>query len=490
MYLGIADTLVSAVAAAIVGISSVGSPVQAAPAWPSLQLAPCGGSDLPQASQCGTFSVAEDPRRSPARILSLKLVVLPARSKHPLEPVFYLPGGPGGAATSAARRLGDSWVRAEHTIVLLNPRGSDPATGLSCPIESKENLERDMAPLFTEGETYWRVCREALEKQADLTKYTTLNSIADIEALRRALGYGKIDLFGGSYGTRTAIAYLHAYGRHVRAALLTGLVPITNRGPLFHAEAAQRAFDRLVADCSAETACKSAFPTVRQDLAQILSRLQKEPAPVTINHPTTGVPTEVMLTAPEFADSLRVMMYDVEGGRRVPLLLHRAVGGDLQPFAQAAVENGRTFRGSLRLGLTLSATCPEDVARIRAEEVAAATSGSFMQDDRVRGQMTACSVWPKASISASYFEPFVSLVPTVLVSGELDPVTPPKWGEEARKILPNSVHLITRDAHADVNPCVAGIAAEVFRSGSLQTLNTGCMARETLPPFQSSLAAP
>jgi pimeloyl-ACP methyl ester carboxylesterase len=453
------------------------------PPLPSLHLAPCHIAGVAQEARCGVFRVAEDARQSRGRVLALKVVILQARAKHPLEPIFDLPGGPGGNATEDASGMGNWWLTDEHPVVMMNPRGSDPETGLGCP-SAGENLDQEMAPLFSEGDAYWRACRDALAKRADLTRYTTPLYIADLEALRRALGYNKIDLYGGSYGTRTAISYIHAHGEHVRAALLTGLAPIAERGPLFFARDAEAAFDRTVADCAADSACHAAFPSVHQDLDTILDRLRLAPAQVIVNHPVTGAPVAVHLTAPAFADSIRVMLYSTRASRRLPLLLHRAAAGDLVPFAQAAVQSGYGFRSGLKLGLTLSATCSEDVPRIRPYEIGPATAGSFIGDTRVRGQIAACALWPRTTLPQSYFAAFRSPVPVLLVSGERDPVTPPIWGEAARKSFPNSVHIIVPWGHASVDDCVAGLAAQVFRMASVMNLDMRCLASNQLPPFE------
>jgi pimeloyl-ACP methyl ester carboxylesterase len=450
---------------------------------PSLDIGPCHRRDLPEGSRCGVFKVAEDPARRPVRVLELKVIVLPATSKQPLEPVFSLPGGPGGSSTGDAPYIGDGFPRDEHPIVLVDPRGSDPVTGLECPTAG-DDPQLDVTPIFTKDMGFWKRCRDALAKTHDLTRYTSPIEVEDLDALRRALGYDKIDLFGGSYGTRFGMSYIHAHGDHVRAALFTGLAPLANRTPLYHAAAAQRAFDHIARDCAEDPACHAAFPSMKQDLADVMARLRREPARVTINDRITGKPVEVTLTADGFAESLRVMMYSLQGGRRVPLLLQRAKAGDLTPFAKVGAAANGGLRRDLRLGLQLSVACPEDTSRIRPSEVAAATAGSFIGDLRVRSQMAACALWPKGRLPAAYFAPFKSNVPTVLVSGEVDPVTPPWLGEEAKKSLPNSLHLVTRDAHAEVNDCVAGIAAKVFRTGSVQGIDTSCVAAEKLPPFE------
>lgn len=470
--------------AASAAASALGGAASAAPGGfvPSLELGPCARADLPAEARCGVFRVAEDPRRKPARVLDLKVIVLPARSKHPLEPVFALPGGPGAIETEHAPQLANSWLDEEHAVVMMDPRGTDPKTGLDCPAEGGR-FAREAPPIYSEGDAFWRACRDRLAKRADLTRYTTPLDVEDLDALRRALGYDKIDIYGASYGTRVATAYIHAHGDHVRAALLTGVLTMSNRVPLFHAEAQQRAFDQLVAECAADAACRSAFPSVREDLTQVLDRLRREPATVGFTDEETHQPVTLKLTADSAADTIRLMLYTNESRRQIPLILHLANTGDLQPLARDVREYETGIRSEVRLGQQLSVSCAEDVWRIRPDEIAGAVGGSFMGEDRVRGEMAACALWPTARLPNSYYAPFQSSVPTVLVSGKYDPVTPPQWGEEARKTFPISIHLVARDGHANVNPCVAGIALRVFRTGSVAGIDTACMAKEKLPPF-------
>jgi pimeloyl-ACP methyl ester carboxylesterase len=168
----------------------------------------------------------------------------------------------------------------------------------------------------------------------------------------------------------------------------------------------------------------------------------------------------------------------------VPLLLSRALAGDYTPFATAGLESNRGFSRSIRTGLLLSFTCAEDTARIRPEEVERESAGSFLGTLRVKGQMAACSVWPKGKVPAGYYRPPVSRVPVLLVSGQLDPVTPPEWGEIARRRLPNSVHIVVPGGtHTPTSPCIEGIARKLFATGSVKGLDVSCVARDPIPPF-------
>jgi pimeloyl-ACP methyl ester carboxylesterase len=473
---------VSAITLAVLLSGCATSPTVNSPSPRKLELQPCRVPGLDEDLRCGTFHVPENRRTGQGRTLPLKVIVIPARSQRPGEPIFFLSGGPGQAATADAAYLATAWERQNHDVVLADMRGTGEGHRLDCQLGSDDELQAYLVPIFFEGSRF-SACREELEKKADLTQYTTPIAMQDLDEVRQALGYGKIHLEGGSYGTRAGLTYLRMYGQNVRSALLSGLVPLSNRSPLFHAAAAQRSFEQLVAECAAEASCHAAYPDPKGDLAAILQSLREKPARVQVTHPVTHTPAQLTLSEPAFTDGLRVMLYSAERGRMVPLLLRRAREGDFTPFAEAALQSSRNLRDALRFGLLLSVTCSEDVLRIRPEEVEKETAGSFIGSHRVRGQMAACAEWPRAQVPEDYFRPFTSEVPVVLVSGNLDPVTPPQWAEEARKSLPNSLHVVTPGGHTSGNPCVDSIGSQLFERGTVQGLDTSCVAALRNPPF-------
>ncbi len=475
---------VAVAALALLAAASAQAQAEAPGAKPlGLDLKPCALPGVEGEFRCGTFTVPENRALKDGRRLSLKVVVVPARAAKPAEPIFILSGGPGQAATEQAPFMVGSPQRETHDIVMLDLRGTGEGTRLDCKLgRADAALQTYIEPLFNERAAF-RACREELEKAADLTQYTTPIAMQDLEELRRAMGYGKIFLYGGSYGSRAGLAYIHDYGANVRGAFLTGISAMENRAPLFHAAAAQRAFDRTVAQCHADAACRAAYPDPQGDLDAIRAALRRQPARVKAKHPATGAEGELLLTEQGFGDGLRVMLYSEERGRRVPLMLRRARAGDFTPFAQGALQSGYLFRTQLALGLLLSVTCPEDLSRIRPEEIERETGKSFIGDHRVRGQMAACAEWPKATLPASYFKPFKSDVPVVLVSGDLDPVTPPQWGEIMKRYFPNSLHVVVPGAHGSDNPCVDSIGHQLLERGSVAGIDTSCVARLSNPRF-------
>jgi pimeloyl-ACP methyl ester carboxylesterase len=437
------------------------------------------------AVRCGTFTVPENRTTGRGRKLPLKVVIIPSRASRAATkaPIFYFSGGPGQAATEA-NWLAGSWHGEEHDVVLVDLRGTGEGNALDCPGGgSDEDPQSYLRPYLSQG-TGFASCRDDLSKRADLTQYTTTIAMRDVDELREALGYRQIDIEGGSYGTRAAMEYIRLFPGRVHAAILYSLVPVENRAPLFHARAAQRAYDLMAGQCEAEAPCRAAYPDLRGDAATIMKRLEARPARVTIPHPATKQPIDVTLTASGFADALRVMLYGIDNERRVPLLLSRALGGDYTPFAAAGLESNRNFSRSIRTGLLLSFTCAEDTRRIRAEEVERESAGSFLGTLRVRAQMAACSVWPKGKVPAGYYRPPVSKVPVLLVSGYLDPVTPPEWGEIALRRFPNGLHVVApAGTHTPTSPCIEGLARKLLATGSVKGLDTRCVARDPVPPF-------
>jgi pimeloyl-ACP methyl ester carboxylesterase len=444
---------------------------------------PIVGGPRDVAARCGRFFVPENRHEPGGRSLALKVIVLPARSGRSREPVFYLSGGPGQPATDQAGDLASSApYGVDRDIVLMDVRGTGRENGLDCEFGgSDDDLQGYLEPFFAGG-PHVEACRDALSTRADLRQYTTTVAMQDIDDLRKALGYKQIVIEAGSYGTRAAMTYIRSFGQHVRAAALFSAVPIENRAPLFHARAAQGAVDRLAAECARQPTCAAAFPDMRGDLDAILAQLRRQSARVSVAHPVTREPVELTLSPTAFADGLRVMLYSSESARRVPLLLHHARQGAFAPFAEAALESTRGMKQAIRTGLMLAFTCSEDVLRIRPDEIERETAGSFIGDARVRGQIAACENWPRGKVPASYYAPFTSEVPVLIVSGQFDPVTPPEWGEVMRQSFPNSVHVVVPRSHTPGGDCTFGLMRQLFDTGSAASLDTSCVkAIEPLP---------
>lgn len=464
--------LVLAYGALVPGPSSA----RAQPSQSKLVLTPCQVPDVREELRCGTYEVFENRQARRGRKLPLKIVILPARKPHPEEgPVFCLSGGPGETNTEFANYFLASTLRHHHDIVLVDSRGTGEGHRLACSTpRSDDRLEGYLKTPF--APEIARACRRELEQRFDLSQYSTAAMVDDFDEVRQALGYDKINLDGGSFGTYAALMYIRAYGEHVRSAYLASLVTLENRVPLYHSQAAQWALDRLFEQCEADVACHAAYPRLREDFSAVLARLRHGPVRAWVRHPVTGARTESGLTEQAFADAVRVMMYSGARGREVPFLIEQAKAGDFDPFAEKAINSSREFYANMPMGLYYAVTCSEFVSRIRPEEIESATRGSYAGSWRVRDQMASCQAWPKTLLPDGYFAPFRSDVPALLISGDTDPAAPPHWGEEVHSFLPNSIHLVVPGGHVPKTTCTDSIADAMFRTGSTRGLSLGCVA--------------
>jgi len=456
------------------------APNPSSPARSKLQPCKVGEAD----ALCGTYQVWENRAAKSGRKIGLKVVVLPAQTPHPkLDPIFLLAGGPGQASTTTAAGPAGDPMRRDRDFVFVDQRGTGEPNRLGCELGGHEDdLQSYLGEMFPVAAV--EKCRDEMAKTADLTLYTTDIAMDDLDEVRAWLGYGKVNLFGGSYGTRAAQVYLRRHPQSVRAVILEGVVPMDETLPISHAAGGQRSLDLLLGWCEKDAACNAKFPDTRKELATVLDRLAHEPATVKIRNPRTGKEAEVRLSRALVADGIRWMLYNPGASARLPLLVHEAAAGDLAPLGQAAVNSRLGVISDLAQGMFFSVTCSEDIPFIDPSQVAARTAGSFLGDYRVRQQMAACAVWPHARIEPGHREAIHSDVPVLLVSGERDPVTPPAFAERTARYLTHAVQVVVPyGAHGGDDPCSLQIERDFIEKGSVERLDTSCVSRIKMTPF-------
>jgi len=446
-------------------------------------LSPCHLSDVPSEARCGTFSVRENRSDPASRSIPLEVIVLPSRSAKPkADPLLLVsPGGPGTTnSESVVGRGWYSWMRDDRDIVIIDLRGTSGPSRLDCDFADPRAPDSAfLGPLFPpEGVAQ---CKAALEKKVDLRYYTTPIIVDDLEEVRRALGYDRVNLWAVSWGTRVVYLWLKMHPEHIRSVILEGSAPVSFLNPLPHARNAQVAIDSLFAECARQRPCQTSFPNVERELDSVIARLKRSPATVRVagNNGMTSVP----LTWDTFAEGLRLMTYNQPRMQRVPLLVHRAFLGDFKDFVSAAVASNRGTRGSIRFGFLLAITCTEDVSRIDPRTIQHATAGTYLGDTRVRAQMAACAQWPRGVLAPDYGDPVRSTVPAFLLSGTVDPVAGSQLTAEAAKYLPNSIHVIAPGGHVPFGPCVDAMERAFLTAANPRAVETSCVRGMRLPDF-------
>jgi pimeloyl-ACP methyl ester carboxylesterase len=454
------------------------------------RLHPCLSSEGPTDALCGTVTVFENRHTAIGRQIRLWVVVLPSLASTPSDdPLFFLAGGPGQAATQLASQIRTVFREVQRTrdIVLVDQRGTGKSNPLNC--RSSASSLREMTEGSQEALTRLRRCLESYN--ADVRLYTTDLAMDDLDDVRAFLGYDRINLYGGSYGTRAALVYLRQHGDHVRSVVLDGVAPTDMRLPLFTARDAQLALDKALADCNAESACSETFPGMTSRIRNLIASLEQHPRRVHVVHPRTGVAEEIDVDARLVASVMFSALYSPLTASIVPALVDRAEQNDFQGLFALALA-GEDGGDNMSIGMQLSVLCSEDASRVSADEVARETSHSVFGAHLIGSQLAACAMWPKGKVKVEYYEPVVSDLPVLVLSGDVDPVTPPVWGAAVVKHLSRGRHIVVPSTgHGVVStPCGNHLVSDFIERASAEGLNTDCVASVRRPPFFVTPAGP
>ena len=291
-------------------------------------------------------------------------------------------------------------------------------------------------------------CLETLDASPEL--YTTATAMEDLDAVREALGYERVNLYGVSYGTRAALSYLRQFPDRVRSVILDGVAPPSKNLRMDVARDAQRALDLLVERCMQDAGCHEEFPDLARDLDNLMATLAS-PMPVTLRHPRTGDEETVELQRSMAAFAIRLATYSQETASIVPLLLRSAANGDLRQLAAQFLMTTSNFDDSMADAMGYSVICSEDFPFFDASTAFALNEGTYLGAVQTDSLSTLCPLWPTASIPANFKDPVAVDVPVLLLSGEADPVTPPSNGESRRGVSSNELapHRTRARSHGD-----------------------------------------
>jgi pimeloyl-ACP methyl ester carboxylesterase len=441
---------------------------------PSLRFQPCGNAT--RVVECAQFAVSEQPHDSTSRQISLRIVRIRQHASAPATTAtFVLSGGPGSAATEMARGdLGVYSTWAEHgDVVFMDQRGTEEGSPLRCAVGGDFDAFTGIFPA-----AWLSRCRDDAARAADLAAYGTVNAAGDIEAARVALGYDRINLVGVSYGTRLAMEYMERHPRHVRAAVLDGVVPRELRATLHYAADAEAALQRHSELCLADASCREYGDAVAH-FRSLMARLAASPATAMIRTGPSRDRVQVTLGPDHLAYAVRAFLYGANAGHLPRLLSHADGTGDLADFAQIYAERVIGVARTSALGLHLSVLCAEDVAGMTPEQIeeasAAAVAGSYLVDQYI----AACTSWRVPPARSEAGTPRFTQ-PLLLLSGALDPVTPPRWADVVQARSRNARHIVfPAGGHAfpgaGMAECKDRIVSEFLRTASPNAPDTRCV---------------
>ena len=478
--------LAAAVAATLAACGDQGTPQR------RLVLGECRLPKLAQAVQCGALEVPENRDRPQDRKLSIFVAVLPANTLTPKpDPLLLLAGGPGQAASTLgpfAQQL--ALVRRTRDIVLIDQRGTGRSSPLDCPaFAPDEHAEFDIDPVPKS-----LLCAFQLaERHFDASQFTTTAWVADIDAVRDALGYRQVNLWGGSYGTRVAQEYLRRHPDRVRSVVLDGVAPPSMRISFDVWRTRDDALDDVIAACQRSAPCAKAQPDPASTLRAIQQTLG-DGKTIKLADPRTGVEREMHVEFDTVIGALQPLTYAPEAASLIPQLLALAREGDFAPLIAASLVIVGDLPDEFNAALHYSVTCAEDVPRVTRDE-----RKNGVADPRVRTlarrTLAVCDQWPKGTYPADFAQPVTSAVPVLLLSGGLDPVTPPAYGADVAKGFSNSRHIVARGFGHIVSPhaCAPRLIAAFVDDAGFANLPQSCidfLERSQRPPAWPDRLAP
>jgi len=470
----------------------------AANAPSQIELSPCRLEHpfrmLALTAECGRFSTPENPADPAGRSIELFVARVPAISfnKKP-DPLFLIAGGPGTSAVDLYTSSAGTFdrVRRDRDIILLDQRGTGRSHRLDCDYGDQDLFAR-VEDIRVVEET--RKCRDELAKQADLRQYTTSIAVRDLDNVRRALGYERINLFGNSYGTRVAQHYARRYPAATRTLILDGVVnPEVVLGPGIALDA-ERALERILQRCTADPACTKAFQDPAADYRALRARLAAKPQPTQVSDAATGRPIEFEFTTRHLSAVLRFASYHDDQAALLPLSLHLALHeNNFTPMANQFRVFAHSLEASFAYGMHNSVACSEDTPLIDAGKLdLAALNATHMGAEQVQQLIESCGQWPRGVVDEDLHEPLKSSAAALLLSGADDPVTPPEYASQAQLAFADSTHvIIAGHGHGQFGaPCVDRIMAAFINAGSARALDTRCTAKLRPMPFFITLAGP
>jgi len=454
--------------------------ISAGPAFPGIK------------ARCGTMLRPENPDDDTSPTIEIAVAVVEALDLKPeADPFVPLAGGPGASAIEfySAYAAAFEHVRRHRDILLVDQRGTGSSSRMDC------DVDEDIIEGKYSEERVLEVTRDCLDTLPhDPRFFTTSVAVTDLEAVREALGYGPLNLYGVSYGSRVAQHFAKRYPDSTRSIILDGVVPPQIvLGPGIATEA-QGALDNLFARCAADERCDARFPDLPQAFRRIRAGLEEQPVTVEIPNPVSGEPEPVNFGSAELAGAIRMLAYNANSIAIVPLLIHSAAEGNFAPLAAQMQMIAAQMADALALGMHNSVMCSEDAPfyddmAIDYEALEASYIG-IVQLDAIEAM---CSVWPAGPVDSDFRLPLATDIPVLLLSGGADPITPPEYAERAMVELTQAQHLTAKQqghGQAAVGCMPRLIGLFVDSPGRLSDSDVACLERSFVMPFFLDFAGP
>ncbi len=437
--------------------------------------------------KCGSINVPSNYNKPAGTQLTINFAILPAidntKNKTPL---MFLAGGPGQAAVELAAHIrnGFTEIRKTRDIILVDQRGTGKSHPLQCDESQQAKLYSIIPEEFDEKEVL--TCIEDLQKNNELSQFTSENAIRDFDQIRKALGHEQINLYGGSYGTRAALVYMRLFPESLKSVVLDSVGPVEVPIGLFGLSSA-RSFELLMTHCKAEKTCNNAYPNLVNEYEAVIKRLTHSTVSLSVSHPRLGTQTPFNLSKGKFIGTLLTSLYSMETRSMLPLVIHQAYKKNYQPLLGliAATDGGM----NMYVGLHFNIVCNEDMPRITPDMMKRDRDNTFGKGETHKAWQIACPLWPKYEVDKNFTQSVTANIPTLILSGDLDPVTPPSNGDKSAATLPNTHHIVSKNSAHIVASTVCGVSIvnEFLNTLSPKTVDDSCLNELPSEEFMTSL---
>jgi pimeloyl-ACP methyl ester carboxylesterase len=453
--------------------------ISAGPAYPSLK------------ARCGVLERTLNPDDPESGTINLRVAVVPALNLEPEpDPIVPIAGGPGQGSVEfyAAYFAAFEALRRNRDILLVDQRGTGDSARMDC------DTDDDLVDGQFSVEQTIELAKECLDALPhDPRWFTTSVAVRDLEAVREALGYPALNLYGVSYGTRVAQHFARRYPDSVRTIILDGVVPPQIAlGPEIALEA-QRAIDSIFARCAEQAECAERFPDLAARFDALATKLDDSPVRVRLADPLTGEPDSLRFGRAELAGAVRLLAYHPNSIAILPLLVAEAADGNLEPLAAQFQMTATGMADGLALGMHNAVMCTEDTPFYTDELIdTPALRETYIGPMQVEALEAMCSVWPAGPIDDDFKEPLTTTIPTLLLSGSADPITPPRYADLAAVHLKQAwLRTNEHQGHGQIAVgCMPRVVERFVSQAGIEPGDLDCLDSSFVMPFFLNFSGP
>jgi pimeloyl-ACP methyl ester carboxylesterase len=440
-------------------------------------------------AECGELAVKENPDDEHSPEIKIAILRLPAISPVPqADPLFLIQGGPGASSIEMANQLHGYFadVRKNRDLIFVDQRGTGQSNPLHCEKMSLADANFPDDVQFAKQLNIMRDCVEKYKSAAPF--YTTWHAVKDLDAVRAALGYKKINLWGVSYGTRVALEYSRQFGDNTRSMILDGVAPTAIALPKYSSRDMLAALTAVSNECMAQPDCAEQYGNSLEKAETVYARLQTaeasgEPVEVLYQHPRHQQSAVQRLTPRAFSLLMFMSLYSRDMTVLLPEMISHAEQEDYSLLATLlALTSEQAYKMNIADAMHFSVICNEDWRLISATDREA--TPPFFGFNPLQDKVAICDFWPTAILPDDYWEPIRSPAPALLLSGKYDPVTPEVWANTVAETLPNATTLFIAGGNHGVSMegCMPQVIAQFIERASMDSVNKDCIAHiKSLP---------